>query len=297
MATVNSAIFIGGPLYNGGSSVIQDLAGSGFTQVFGWSGIDASGDIVYAGQTLVSQGQYVDTSGFAQEMVNLKTPPSSVVNLQFMLGGWDSQNFPSIKALIFPTKADYPDNPQIGPTTVLYQNFDALKKALPIDGINFDDETLYDQPTTVAFGQLLNSLGYQVTYNPYRNTSFWVNCLEASEEIATGLVSGFYLQCYAGGSSNTPGPWIKAVQNKMGPDYDAAALIKPGLWCANGPNCDQGQCPSSIESTFANWKSTGITTGWIWLWDDINSCESSGGCNGEPMDTAAYATAVANGLS
>ena len=32
--------------------------------------------------------------------------------------------------------------------------------------------SLYDQPTTVAFSQMLNTLGYQVTFCPYTNVSF-----------------------------------------------------------------------------------------------------------------------------
>jgi hypothetical protein len=197
------------------------------------------------------------------------------------------------------TKADYPHNPQIGPDTVLYQNFQALKNAFPIDGINFDDETLYNQPTTVAFGQLLNSLDYQVTYNPYADTemTFWTGCLAASDKIAKGLVSGFYLQCYAGGTGNNPEEWIKAVQNAMGRDFDAAAMVRPGLWCSNNPpSCAEGQCPASIASSYASWKGYGIQYGWIWLWDDIYKCMSSGACSGS-MDTAAYASAIMQGLS
>jgi hypothetical protein len=296
MSTATTAISIGGPLYSGGSSVIDDLKASGFNQVFGWAGLTSSGDITYAGSTLVSQGKYIDTSGFQAQLEALKQAPTAVNNLQFMLGGWGSSIFPDIKALIFPSPGDYPDNPQIGSDTTLYQNFQALKNAIPIDGINFDDETLYDQPTTVAFGQLLNSLGYQVTYNPYTDTSFWVNCLYASDQLAPGLVSGFYLQCYAGGTGNDPEDWIEAVAKKMGSGFDAASVIRPGLWCRNGAGCADGQCPDSISQSFAGWVSDGIQYGWIWLWDDIHSCVDSGVCSGS-MGSAAYAQAIVNGLS
>jgi len=299
MAT--SAIFIGGPLYASSGCVIPNLRSSGFNQVFGWAGLTASGDITYSYGTLVSNGVYVDTTNFATQLEALKTSPTSVSEIQFMLGGYGSNEFPDIKALIFPSPDDYPNNPQIGPDTILYQNFQALKQALPVDGINFDDETLYDQPTTVAFGQLLNSLGYQVTYNPYMNQSFWIGCLAASEQIAPGLVSGFYLQCYAGGFGNDPAEWIQAVQQAMPPGYDAQALIRPGLWCVNaGANCQAGpdsRCPDNIQSTYAGWKSSGIQYGWLWLWDDMISCLNSNVCSGNSMTPAAYASAVVNGLS
>ena len=57
-----------------------------------------------------------------------------------------------------------------------------------------------------------------------------------------------------------------------------------------------GQCPDSILHQFSAWKSSAIQGGFIWLFDDVQKCQDSGVCS-EPMNAAAYAEAIINGLS
>jgi hypothetical protein len=110
-----------------------------------------------------------------------------------------------------------------------------------IDGIDFDDEDLFDADTTVAFAQMLHELGYDVTFCPYMMTDYWVGCLKRLNDQTPGLVTAFNLQCYAGGEGNDPGTWIKAVQEAMWPNFDAAGFVLPGLSCANEPpDCQAG---------------------------------------------------------
>ena len=298
-----TAVYAGGPLYTGGSPVIKDLKASGFTTVVAWAmHVQGNGDFVFNDPTnlLISQGRYVGHPGWPTQMNSLKQGVTSVNRILFSIGGWGVSDFPNIKSLIFAKPGSYPNKPDIGPSSILYQNFRALKMAIPsIDGIDFDDETLYDEPTTVALSQLLHSLGYQVTFCPYTQANFWINCLYALNSQTPNLVTGFNLQCYAGGSGNDPANWITAIQNKMGTGFDAKGFVFPGLWCKNGSGCQSGQCPTgtnSISAQFNQWQHMGIQGGFIWLYDDILHCEHSGVCSG-PMTTAAYARAIGQGLT
>lgn len=300
--TTMSAIYGGGPFYTGGQKVIDDLKNSGFTTVVAWAmHIQANGDLVFNDPTnvLIDNGSYVGDPAWPGLLADLKQGATSVNRLIFSTGGWGVQDFPNLKHLIFPTPSDYPDNPQTGPNTALYRNFAALKTAIPtIDAIDFDDETLYDVPTTTAFANMLYSIGFNVTFCPYTATNFWVDCLYDLNSSTPGLVTGFNLQCYAGGSGNQPDVWIDAIRNKMGSHFDAEGFVFPGLWCRYGAGCAEGQCPSSIETTFAGYKPTGIQGGFIWLYDDLQKCEKSNACGpGNPMGSAAYAKAIINGLA
>ena len=55
---------------------------------------------------------------------------------------------------------------------------------------DFDDETLYDVPTTVKFGQMLSSIGYKVTLCPYTNPTFWQNVYN---QLGSSIVDAVYL--------------------------------------------------------------------------------------------------------
>lgn len=291
MSTITTAIYGGGPFYSGGTPVIDDLKGSGFTTVVAWAlHVSPTGDLIFNDPTIVSGGQYVGESDWPELLANLKRGETSVNRLLFSIGGWGVGDFPNIQALI--------QSQGTGPDSILYRNFQALKEAIPtIDGIDLDDETLYDQSTTVQFSQMLNTLGYEVTFCPYTMTDFWVDCLYALNSQTPGLVTGFNLQCYAGGGGNTPQPWIDAIAQRMGSGFPAASFVYPGLWCRNGDGCAAGECPGDISSQFASWKSSGIQGGFIWLYDDIQKCEGSGACGSDvSMNAAAYANAIVQGL-
>src|SRR4051794_26629345 len=290
MSPISTGIYGGGPLFLGGQPVIDDLRASGMTTVIGFAlHIATNGDILFNDKpAIVSGGKYDvdDYSAWPQRLASLKTAPTSVNRLLFSVGGWAQQDFPNIQALI--------QQQGTGPDSTLYQNFAALKAAIPtIDGIDFDDEDLYDQATTVAFAQMLHGLGYDVTFCPFSDPDFWVACLKQLNGTTPGLVTAFNLQCYAGGAGNTPDPWIKAVQAAMGPSFDAKGFVLPGLWCSNGARCGEGQDPASIHATFKSWKPSGIQGGWIWELDDIYRCEDPA----RTLGAQAYAKAIRGGLS
>lgn len=279
------SIYVRGDLYSGGEAVIDDLKGSGFTTVIaGAVHVHKNGDLIYNDPTFVRGGKYVGPSAWPGQLADLKQSGSFVNRLLFSIGA----PFSDIQTLI--------KSQGTGPDSILYKNFAALKSAIPtIDGIDLDDESLYDQSTTVQFSRMLNTLGYQVTFCPYMEMGFWVDCLHELNTNSPDTVTGFNLQCYAGGGGNTPQPWIDAIQAKMGSGFDAKGFVFPGLWCRNGTGCNDGDCPVDIQSQIANWKPQGIQGGFIWLYEDIQQCEASGVCSGS-MDSKAYAQAIEKGL-
>ena len=287
---ITASIYGASPLYSGGLTAIDDLKASGFTTVVACAvHVSTAGDLIYNDPTVVSGGTYVGPAAWPGQLTGLKKGTTSVNRLLFSIGGRGTSDFANIQSLI--------QSQGTGPNSILYKNFQALKAAIPtIDGIDLDDESNYDQDSTVAFSLMLKTLGYQVTFCPYTETDYWLDCLYSLNKQAPGLVTGFNLQCYAGGAGSNPRTWIEAVSKKMGSRFDASGFVFPGLWCSNGDGCTQGQCPDSIASQFASWKPDGIQGGFIWLYDDILSCENSGVCSGG-MGSAAYASAIASGLS
>lgn len=293
MSAITAGIYGGDPLYSGGDAVIDDLRASGFTTVVAFAiHVAENGDLVFNETAIVSAGEYVGDPAWPGQLSRLKQDqPTSVNRLLFCIGGWDTSDFSRVQAFI-KEYGPTPDSP-------LGRSFQALKSAIPaIDGIDFDDESVYDPNTTVPFAQMLNGLGFEVTFCPYTNMDFWVGCLQKLNGSIPNLVTGFNLQCYAGGEGQTPGPWIDAIKKAMGPDFDAQGFVSPGLWCRNGaPACDQGRCPSDVYAQINEWSPTGIQSGWIWEFDDLLACESSGTCSGDTMGTADYAQAIVNALS
>ena len=93
----------------------------------------------------------------------------------------------------------------VGPTSILYKDFAALKAAIPaLDAIDFDDENSYNSPTTIQFGVMLGQLGYHVMPDPYVNASYWTNVVSQINTQLPGTVDGVHLQAYAGGAGNNP---------------------------------------------------------------------------------------------
>ncbi|WP_052752934.1 hypothetical protein [Kordia zhangzhouensis] len=282
---LTASIYGGGPFYPGPNSVLQTINSSGFTTLVCWAlHVHHNGDLVYNDTPVVSNGEYIGDPSWASELAKVKEE-GSINRILFSIGGWQTNDFYNIMNLLN-TQGD-------GPTSVLYRNFQALLKEIPvIDGIDYDDEGNYSINTIVRFSRMLAGIGYQqITFCPYTNSPFWINCLVSIEQTHPGLVTGFNLQCYAGGAyniGNVKQYWIEPLQKAMSKGFDAAAFINPGLWCTHGDNCDQGMNPKQVNAQFGKWKKEGITGGFIWLYDDIEKCGN---------DPAAYAAAILHGLS
>jgi hypothetical protein len=160
----------------------------------------------------------------------------------------------------------------ISAASILYQNFQALKAAIPsVDALDFDDENSYDQSSTVQFAVMLGNLGYHVALDAYTNASYWTSVASAVNTQLPGTVDSVHLQAYAGGAGNSP---------CSGWNFGAVPVF-PGLW-------DQDDTPSQVQSAMSGWHTEcGITGGFMWLYDDFVG-------NGL---AAQYASAINNALS
>jgi hypothetical protein len=262
-----TGIFGGGPFYKNASANITEVENSGFTEAIVWSvEVNSVGDLNFNGEfPLTSGGVYMGNQthpDFAANMAKLKQ--GTVKRVTFSVGSSNFGDWQDITALV---------NAQgIGPNSILYKDFAALKAAIPaLDAIDFDDENSFDSPTTVAFGVMLGQLGYHVIPDPFDNSNYWTNVVAQTNNHLPGTVDGVHLQAYAGGSGNNP---------CVGWDFGAVPVF-PGLW-------DLNDTPSQVETIMSGWhQQCGIVGGFMWLYDDFVG-------NGL---AAQYANAINTGVS
>ena len=265
-AKASSTIFGGDPFYTGGTAVMNTLRASGYTTVMLWTiHVNAtSGNLIYNDQLVVSNGVYVGNSAWPAQLATLKTAPTSVNRIEWSVGSAPSggNDFANILTLM----NAYGTNTG----SILYRNFLALKNATGADAIDYDDESQYDVPTSVKFGQMLTSIGYKVTLCPYTNPGFWQSVYS---QLGSGVVDRVYLQCYAGGAGNDPGTWNA---------YFPGLTVIPGMWgLAVDPT---GSTVSQVEAQMAAWHvADDIPGGFIWLYDNI----AANPADGTPAEYAA----------
>ena len=244
-----TGIFGGGPFYKNAANNITEIENSGFTEAIVWSvEVNSVGDLNFNGEfPLTSNGVYIGNqthSDFASNMALLKQ--GTVKRITFSIGSSNVGDWQDITALV--------KSQGIGPTSILYKDFQALKAAIPsLDAIDFDDENSFDSPTTIEFGVMLGQLGYHVLPDAFDDSSYWTNVVSQINTQLPGTVDGVHLQAYAGGSGNTP---------CQGWNFGAVPVFA-GLW-------DQDDTPSQVQTIMSNWHSDcGIVGGFMWLYDDF----------------------------
>jgi autotransporter-associated beta strand protein len=173
---------------------------SGFTTLIPFAmHVNADGTLVIGGNVACTNGVYTGPTNWNSLITTVKTPPTTVNRYEVCIGAWEDTSYNDIKSLV--------STQGVGPTSILYKNFQALKNAVPgIDAINDDDELTYDLSSSTKFANMLCSLGYKFTMVPYQNQSFWVNLKNAVTNC-----DYIYVQCYEGGAGNDPGQWQSAM--------------------------------------------------------------------------------------
>jgi hypothetical protein len=245
-----TGIFGGGPFYKGNVQPnILEIENSGFSEAIVWSvEVSSTGDLNFNGEfPLTSNGVYVGNQtypDFPGDMAQLKQ--GTVKRVTFSVGSSNYGDWENITALI--------QSQGTGPNSILYQDFQALKSAIPaLDAIDFDDENSYNSPTTIEFGVMLGQLGYHVMPDPYTNNSYWINVVAQINSQLAGTVDGVHLQAYAGGQGNNP-----CI------DWDFGTVpVFPGLW-------DKNDTPAQVETIMAGWHAEcDILGGFMWIYDDF----------------------------
>jgi hypothetical protein len=245
-----TGIFGGGPFYKGNAGPnITEIENSGFTEAIVWSvEVSSTGDLNLNGEfPLTSGGVYVGNSyypNFPADMAQLKQ--GTVKRVTFSIGSSNYGDWEDITNLV--------NSQGTGPGSILYQDFAALKAAIPaLDAIDFDDENSFNSPTTIAFGVMLGNLGYHAMPDAFDQSSYWTNVVSQINSQLPGTVDGVHLQAYAGGSGNNP---------CVGWNFGTVPVF-PGLWDAN-------DTPSQVQTTMTGWhEQCGIIGGFMWLYDDF----------------------------
>jgi hypothetical protein len=271
-ATGYVGILGGGPIYKQTPPNVGELAKSGFNELMVWSvEVNSAGDLNLNGEfPLTSAGAYIGKSTYPNFAMDLKKiKEGTPMRITFSVGSSNYGDWEDIKALV--------DSQGTGKNSILYKDFKALIKAVPVDAIDFDDENSYDSESTTKFAVMLGKLGYHVTMNPYTNPSYWTSVVSAINKQTPGLVDGIHLQTFAGGEGNSP----------CSSEWNFGAVpVFPGI--SDQQSAPPYLSPTATETTMANWhKQCGITGGWVWILDQIVGTKQ----------VKEYATAINKGVS
>lgn len=263
---------------------LKQLLESQFNSVVLWAvHVNANGDLSYNNTPLVTSGVFNPDLKFMHRYVAALKQHGEV---WWSVGAWGVSDFANIGALLATPQG----------TATLTASFGALLQAVPADGIDFDMEESYDgamRNTVTQFTLLLTrSLKAGVTYCPYTDETFWLNCLaDVYEQNGQKQpVRRFNLQCYAGGAGNTTAEWyskLASFHRPLGIASPSTFLI-PSNWVQSDDGSVKNS-PADICAFFANPQlRTNAGGGFLWNTSEIFSSGSS---------CAAYAQAVAGGLS
>lgn len=244
----------GGPVYKHIPKNIKELKNSGFSELIVWSvEVGSTGDLNLNGEfPLTSEGDYIGNEtypDFPEDLKKIKR--GTVKRVTLSIGSSNYGDWENIKALV--------DSQGTGPDSILYKDFAALKAALPLDAIDFDDENSYDSSSTIKFAVMLGKLGYKVTMDPYTNSDYWTSVVSQINKKRAGTVDGIHLQTYAGGEGNNPcsGSW-----------NFGSVPVYPGV--SDQASAPPDLTPAEAKTAMENWHTQcGITGGWLWIFDQI----------------------------
>jgi len=243
----------GGPVYKHIPKNIEELKNSGFNELIVWSvEVGSTGDLNLNGEfPLTSEGDYIGNETYPDFPADLKKiKRGTVKRVTLSIGSSNYGDWENIKALV--------DSQGAGPDSILYKDFAALKAALPLDAIDFDDENSYDSSSTIKFAVMLGKLGYNVTMNPYTNSGYWTSVVSQINKKRAGTVDGIHLQTYAGGEGNSP---------CSGWNFGSVPVY-PGV--SDQPSAPPDLTPAEAKTAMKNWHTQcGITGGWLWIFDQI----------------------------
>ncbi len=243
----------GGPVYKHVLRNINEIRNSGFNELIVWSvEVNKAGDLNLNGEfPLTSAGGYIGQKTYPHFLADLnKMKQGSIKRITFSVGSSNYGDWEDISALV--------KSQGTGPDSILYKDFAALKAALPVDAIDFDDENGYDGPTTSKFALMLGTLGYKVTINPYTENKYWISLVSEINRKQAGLVDGVHLQTFAGGMYNDPCQGWNFGSVPVYPGISDQTSAAPEL------------SPAQTQAKMKGWHTQcGITGGWVWIFDQI----------------------------
>jgi hypothetical protein len=183
-------------------------------------------------------------------------------------GGQPVVDFSSIQTI-------YQNNGNSFSGTMLEKNFQVLRDTFPaIEGIDMDCEDNYDQPSFVAFCEMLIGNGFNISFCPafVSEMAFWSGSLAELEQSKPGAVKWWNLQCYAGGGGNDPKDWAAEIVSSI-PGFSTDNFIVAGDWSRwynKQFQIWEGDCPTDVTSLISGFSKEACFGGsFIWNMDQI----------------------------
>lgn len=261
----------------------KELLGSRINDYIFWSVHVHPDGSLYYNDSLLAQGGKTnpDIAQPIGDLIAAARKAKLVSTVWFSIGAGGVSDFANIQTIL---KAGGPvaDN--------LYANFTALYQ-LGADGFDLDYEENLTDPVgliselTIGLNQ---RMGARLTYCPYYDTGFWIDCLAATyKALGTQPVVAFNLQCYSGGGGNDPRTWVQAIQ-AAGPATgvaNPARFVRPGLAVAGSASMP-ALTPLQMTQQLNHWGAYG---GWIWNSANVLNQQST-----MKFAISDYATALLN---
>jgi hypothetical protein len=285
-ASPNLTLF-GRGMYPGDDSTYNLIKASRFTTVILSSFyIHADGD-VYSGDDsknpVIHNGEYTGNAAWLNRIATLKKKPTSVTRIEILLEGrWYNQppnTYDFIKDWSDTATKGVPENITTGTGTnsTLYKICKVLKDKIGVDAVCIDDESVYDSPSIIKFGELIGGLDMHMTLCPFTHKQYWKAIIGGSQQ---GLVDAVYLQCYDGGTRNTPAPWHDSVATSI-PVYPIFLCRGAFDKCATDHN---SKTPDEIKAEMIRFKKDypALSGGAIWQMADVKNYVKMNCANQEP---------------
>jgi hypothetical protein len=271
-ADANFTIY-GRGLYPGDDSSFDDMRLSGFTTVVLSSFyIHENGD-VYSGDSrspIIHDGKYIGDREWLRRIGSLKKKPGSVTRIEILLEGrWYNQppnTFDFIRDWSDPARQIPGIVTGTGNTSTLFQIAKLFKNDLGVDAVCIDDESVYDSVSVVRLGAMLHQLGMHMSLCPFTNLRYWKALIDGSEK---GVVDAIYLQCYDGGSRNTPGKWVDSLPGEI-PLYPIFLCRGAYSTCSTSHG---SKSPAEIKTEMIRFHTIypGMKGGAIWQMQDVKN--------------------------
>ena len=274
-------------MYPGVDSTYEMIKASGFTTVILSSFyIHADGD-VYSGDDgenpIIHNGEYTGNTTWLQRIASLKQQPTSVTRIEILLEGrWYNQppnTYDFIKDWSDTATQAVPAaiTTGTGTSSTLYKICKVLKDKIGVDAVCIDDESVYDSPSIIKFGELIGKLDMHMTLCPFTKKTYWKAIIDGSQR---GLVDAVYLQCYDGGTRNTPAPWHDSVATNI-PVYPIFLCRGAFDKCTTDHN---SKTPDEIKGEMIRFKKDypAMSGGAIWQMADVKNYIKMGCAAQEP---------------
>lgn len=266
-------IMFGRGTYPGDDTTYEQLKQSGFTTIMLSSFYIRSNGDVFSGDDgknpIIHDGKYVGNKEWLKRVASLKKGNTSVNRIEILLEGrWYNQppnTFDFIQDWATNPSKSYPGVVTgTGKNSTLYKIVKVMKDVIGVDAFCIDDESVYNSASIVQLGQIAGKLKMHMTLCPYTKAPYWKEILNGSKP---GLIDAIYLQCYDGGTGNTPAPWVKNLDTKL-PVYPIFLCRGAFSTCAPSHN---SKTPDEIKAEMVQFKKDypGITGGAIWQMVDV----------------------------